>query len=265
MKQDNDYIIKGGSEGKARLDVLGSILDTHTIKLLEQGERLDGKKFLDLGCGGGNMSRNAARLVGDKGNVTAIDFDAEILSLAQKQAGEEGIRNISFRSMDAYELDYDSTFDIVYSRFLLSHLTDPAKVLSNMLRALRPGGRLLIEDIDFSGHFCFPPSKGFDLYLHYFTTAARNNHQNPDIGLSLFKLFNDAGVGNVQYDVIQPVHNTGAGKWMAYYTMDKIKDAVIKQNLATSDEIKEVLKTLSSLQKTKPLSSACPGYSVSGV
>jgi hypothetical protein len=113
-----------------------------------------------------------------------------------------------------------------------------------MIRAVKPGGRIIVEDIDFSGHFCHPASEAFNLYLHYFVTAAKNNGQDPNIGLRLFALFDAAGVAETGYDVIQPFYNEGKGKWMAYYTMDKIKATVLKQHLAQEEDIDSVLASL---------------------
>ncbi len=245
----NNYIIEGGKEGKKRLDVMAEILNTDTLKLITGNEDLSGKSFLDLGCGGGNLALEVAGLVGENGHVTAIDFDAEIIRLAQADADRKAISNITFKAANAYEIDFNNEFDIVYSRFLLSHLQEPALVINKMLRALKPGGRIIIEDIDFSGHYCYPACEAFDLYVQYFTAAARNNEQDPHIGLSLFQLFQDAGVADIAFDVVQPSHNKGRGKWMAYFTMDKIKEAVIEQGLSTVKDIADILEKLADFTK----------------
>lgn len=247
--QDNNYIIEGGAEGKKRLAVLSDVLRTHTQQLIEQDGPVTGKRFLDIGCGGGNLSMMVAGMVGVEGYVTGVDFDSEIIQLAQKEAHEKGITNVTFRALDAMAIDYDNDFDIVYTRFLLSHLTDPAALIQKMIKALKPGGRLIVEDIDFSGHFCYPASRDFDLYLQYFVTAARNNGQNPNIGLALYSMLKDTALHNVQFGLVQPAHHTGDGKWMGYHTMCRIKDNVIKQGLATADEIATVLTNLEAFTK----------------
>ncbi|HTN46659.1 MAG TPA: methyltransferase domain-containing protein [Flavipsychrobacter sp.] len=244
MRKENNYIIEGGAEGKKRLDVLSEVLNDHSLSLITSGISLVGKSVLELGCGGGNLTRTLARQIGDSRKVTAIDFDGEILALAKEQATNEGIRNINFIAMDAYQIAYVEEFDIVYTRFLLSHLKEPLRLLEKMIQALKPGGKIIIEDIDFSGHFCFPPSPAFNTYQDLFIAAATNNGQNPHIGLSLFSLLNETDLHEVNYEVFQPSHRTGKGKWMAYHTMDKIKDTVIKQNLATQDEVSNILRDL---------------------
>jgi 2-polyprenyl-3-methyl-5-hydroxy-6-metoxy-1,4-benzoquinol methylase len=244
MAERDKYIISGGREGKKRLDVLGKILNPYTKKLLEADGSIKGKKFLDLGCGGGTVSLMAAGMVGPEGNVTAIDFDSDIIELAKKDAEEKGLDNISFRSMDAYDLDDEDAFDIVYSRFLLSHLQQPAIVLNKLHRSVKRGGKIIIEDIDFSGHFSYPRCEAFELYQHYFVTAAKNNGQDANIGLSLFGMFQSGNIRDVKFNVIQPSFNEGKGKWMAYFTFDKIKETLKRQSLLGEDESNRVLDEL---------------------
>lgn len=245
MEARNQYIIKGGEEGKSRLNVLSDVLKSYTQSLLQSAGNLNGKRFLDIGSGGGHVSLMMSELAGPEGHVTAIDFDQEIIRLATEDANELGIQNITYRSMDAYELEYEGEFDFAYSRFLLSHLEKPQVVLNKMARSVRSGGRVIVEDIDFSGHFCHPPSDAFSAYVNYYSTISRSNGQYPDLGLSLHAIFKaEPLLEDIRFEVIQPCFNEGNGKWMAYLTMEKIKDTVIKQGLADSVTIDELLTEL---------------------
>lgn len=251
VENENEYIISGGEEGKKRLDVISEILNRYTKNILEIDGRLDGKRFLDMGCGGGSIALMVAKMVGKTGYVTAIDFDKEIVELARKDAIQHRINNVTYKTLNAYDIDYKDVFDIAYARFLLSHLKDPLTVIRNMLKALKPKGRLIIEDVDFSGHFCIPGCKAFDSYLHYYVTAAKNNGQDANIGLSLVKLFKIANVRSVEFDVIQPAYNHGKGKWVAYLTMTRIKETIIKQGLASADDIRHILEQLEEFAKNE--------------
>jgi 2-polyprenyl-3-methyl-5-hydroxy-6-metoxy-1,4-benzoquinol methylase len=247
--QAMNYIISGGMEGKKRLNVLSEVLHDSTKFLLEMDGPLIGKSFLDMGCGGGNVTLMVAKMVGEKGHVTGVDFDKEIISLAQQDAKEKGMDAISFQAKSAYDITFNQEFDIVYARFLLSHLQYPMEVIQRMLNSLKPGGKIIIEDVQFSGHFCYPKCEAFTSYLQYYTIAARNNHQNPEIGLELFSLMGSVGVNQISFDTIQPSFNKGTGKWMAYITLDKIKDQIIAQSLATPQQINTVLQGLEEFTK----------------
>ena len=182
--------------------------------------------------------------MGHTGSVTAIDFDAHILSLAHNDAIGEGISNISFHAMSADALAYDSAFDFAYARFLLSHLRSPAAVLRKMLNSVKPGGKIIVEDIDFSGHFCFPYNNSFHAYIQHFTTAAHNNGQNPDLGPEVLSLFNEVGITQTGFDVIQPAFQAGPGKWMAWLTLDRIKNTLLEQGIADNATITAMLQDI---------------------
>src|ERR1044072_4089317 len=117
MSDTNTYIIKGGVEGKERLNVLSNVLSEYTRQLISADGSIEGMHLLDVGCGGGHVSLMAAQMVGDTGSVSAIDFDPEIVTLAEKDATERNINNVRFSVQSAYDIDITDTFDIAYSRF----------------------------------------------------------------------------------------------------------------------------------------------------
>jgi ubiquinone/menaquinone biosynthesis C-methylase UbiE len=244
MKKTDTYIIKGGKDGKERLDLLSGLLTETTRSLLEANGVTTGVSFLDVGCGGGNVALMAAQMTGDTGRVTAIDFDATIIALDREDAAHKKIHNISYQAMSAYDLDFHHTFDVAYSRFLLSHLTEPRKVLANMAESVKPGGTVIVEDIDFCGHFCYPACAAFDQYIQLFTATAKKRGQHPDIGPSLFSMFEAAGIANIRFEVIQPVFSEGPGKWMAHLTMDRIRDSVLSEGLASKATLSDILDAL---------------------
>ena len=71
-----------------------------------------------------------------------------------------------------------------------------------MLRAVRPGGLAVIEDIDFGGYFCHPPCEGFDAYVRLYRTAAGRQGADADIGPKLYGMLLDAGWRDVKVNVI---------------------------------------------------------------
>jgi ubiquinone/menaquinone biosynthesis C-methylase UbiE len=113
---------------------------------------------LDVGCGGGDVTLKMAALVGAEGNVVGVDRDEAILRLAGQEAERRGL-SVTFRRLDAEELTEQSAYDLVFARYLLSHLPRPQRAVEAMVRALRPGGRLVLEDVFFPGHVCYPPAQ----------------------------------------------------------------------------------------------------------
>jgi len=95
------YAIRGGKEGKKRLDLLARVLLPTTMQLLGRVGLINGMKCLDVGCGGGHVTMLMAGIVGPEGRVTGTDSDAAILALAKKDADTAKIGNLTFRQVDA--------------------------------------------------------------------------------------------------------------------------------------------------------------------
>lgn len=267
MQKENSYIIEGGFEGKKRLEVLAELLNASTHAFLASRGPLSDKRFLDVGSGGGSVSVMVSGMVGPQGHVTAIDFDQDIIDLCIADARHLKIGNITYRTLDAHALDYAEEFDVGYARFLLSHLQHPGKVLHRMIESLKQGGRIFIEDIDFSGHFCHPPSRAFDTYVSWFATAAANNGQDPHIGQKLFRLLRDESLlDDVRVCLFQPCYADGKGKQMAFLTLERIQETILQQGLADATTIKDVLAELGRLAEDKGAIISLPRiFQVSGV
>src|ERR1700682_5488044 len=80
-------------------------------------------------------------------------MDSVKLELARERVTKEEIRNIEFRQANVLEWDEDSVYDLIYVRVLLTHLPERERVVPKLLRALRPGGALAVEDVNFEGTF----------------------------------------------------------------------------------------------------------------
>jgi len=231
-------------DGKTRLNLLSGVLNPYTRQLLRTRGLSSGQSFLDMGCGGGNVAIMVADIVGNTGHVVGVDFDERIMQLAAKDAAAQDIHNISFKTSSAYDIAWHNEFDFAYARFLLSHLKAPAKVLDKMIKSVKPGGKVILEDVQFSGHFCYPTCDAFDQYINYYATVAHNNGQDPEIGITLFSMLREAGLQDVGFDIIQPTFNSDPGKWMAWITLDRTKQAVAEQGIATIESLEATLADL---------------------
>lgn len=241
---EQSYIITSGQRGRERLRVLARVMLPGTLQLFDQLGVREGWRCLDSGCGGGDVTFELARRVAPRGRVTGIDLDEEKLELARTEARSRQLANVEFVSADVSEYAELQGCDMVYSRFVLTHLREPARALNRMLQSLRPGGLLAVEDIDFRGHFCYPACPAFDRYVELYTQAVRERGADPEIGPRLPLLLRAAGFENVAMKVVQPAGYEGEVKLVNPITLAGIADALVASGLATNQEIQGLLREL---------------------
>ena len=105
-----------------------------------------GETILDVGCGTGVNSLAIAKLVGDSGKVTGIDNSEPMLKLARTGAAAE---NVEYRLMAVEHMDFpDDSFDGVVCTQVLGYVADPIAVIRDMLRVVKPAGRVFIAETD---------------------------------------------------------------------------------------------------------------------
>jgi arsenite methyltransferase len=106
-----------------------------------------GERILDLGCGPGYYVAELAELVGPGGHVAGMDQSAAMLAIARSRC--EGRDNTSFAEGDATALPFeDGAFDAVLSVQVMEYVQDVAAALAEVRRVLRPGGRVVLWDVD---------------------------------------------------------------------------------------------------------------------
>ena len=238
------YVIRGGHEGKKRLELLGRTLWPATFALLKRAGVREGMACLDLGCGGGDVTRGLARMVGPEGRVVGVDMDAMKLEAARRETHAQGLANAEFRRANVYECSWEAAFDCVYARFLLTHLPDCSTALAAMRRALRPGGVLIVEDIDFAGSFCYPRCEAYERYVDLYRRVVTRRKGDADIGPKLYRILLDAGLQAVRMTLSHPFDVDQEGKEISWTTLVNIADAVLSEGLADRAELEQAIAEL---------------------
>ncbi len=244
-----EYSIKGGEQGAKRLDVLFNTLEGSTKEFLNRAEVKKDIYCLDLGCGNGGVSFLLANLVGPKGYVLGLDLDQKNIQIATETATVRDIEHVAFQRFDVYELESKHEFDLVYSRFLLSHLASPEPVLKRAFEAIKPGGTILIEDTDFTGHFSYPNSVHFDQYVSLYQQLLQKRGGNANRGQQLVGMLEKAGFTDIEFEISNPAHISGEGKLMAEITFEAVSQSLIDEKLIDEREFSNLHQGLIEFRK----------------
>ena len=120
-------------------------LATAQSRLMRSASLALGEHVLDVACGTGLVSFAAAKQVGPGGRVVGVDISGEMVESARRKAKDRVFPQCTFERMDAERLDLpDESFDVAFCALGLMYVPDPAQALREMLRVLKPGGRLAL-------------------------------------------------------------------------------------------------------------------------
>jgi ubiquinone/menaquinone biosynthesis C-methylase UbiE len=141
---DPDYFIRFLDEASA--DESFQAYKQHSFALLDLQP---GQHILDVGCGTGEDAQTMAPRVAPGGRVVAVDGSQAMIAVARQRAAE-CTAPVEFQVADAHRLQFpDDSFDASRADRIFMHLESPAQALHEMLRVTRPGGRVLVYEVDF--------------------------------------------------------------------------------------------------------------------
>lgn len=151
----------------------------------------EGGRFLDVGCGTGGDVLALARLVGPEGRAVGVDVSETMVEEARRRAEGTGLP-AEFHLGDAHRLEFpDGAFDGCRAERVFQHLEDPARALGEMVRAVRPGGRVVVFDPDWE---TFVLDAGMPRVTRLVLNAVCGSIRNGWIGRRLAPLFREHGL-----------------------------------------------------------------------
>jgi SAM-dependent methyltransferase len=135
---------EGPAQYRAFADVNEALLSPFGQAMIDAAELQPGEHVLDVGCGHGASTLEAAERVAPSGTLVGIDISAAMLEPARRRVAEAGLDNVEFVVADAQVHRFPAeSFDVAVSRFGLMFFEDPDAAFTNIARALRPHGRLV--------------------------------------------------------------------------------------------------------------------------
>ena len=142
----SDYVLGHSKREIQRLIRQAALFGPVTERLLRTINVRPGMRVLDLGCGAGDVSFLAAKLVGPNGAVVGIDRNQEVLNVAAERASAAGFRQIRFEQVSVESFSSDVPFDVIIGRYVLIFQPDPVEFLRAAARLVSRGGHIAFHE-----------------------------------------------------------------------------------------------------------------------
>ena len=228
------YVFDNGAvQARDRLTALAEVYDPSTIQHLSECGVADGWKCLEIGGGFGTIARWLSERVGPRGYVLTTDIDTRFLDALH-------LANVDVRRHDVLADPLpDETFDIAHARLVLEHLPDPDAALDRMIATLRPGGWLVVEDLELRP---MNPESDDPLDRISKTTSALRNVASEagihaTLGPSLAHRLRARGLTQVGNEGrLRVCYGGGAAARLTRLNFEQLRDAILATGSLTAEE-----------------------------
>ncbi|WP_426702245.1 methyltransferase domain-containing protein [Rhodanobacter sp. Col0626] len=241
---DSDYLLENRkTEAAQRFIALSALFDPVTLRQFDACGMAAGWRCWEVGAGGPALVRRIAERVGPAGHVLATDID-------DSWTKEAASLNVEVRTHDvAGDCPPGELFDLVHARLVLVHVPERERALRNMIRALKPGGWLVIEDADPA----LQPLSCIDAYgpeqelanriRQGFRTLLSSRGADLSFGRKLPRMFRAAGMVDVAAEAYFPIALPECAP-LEVATIKMIRSDLLGNGIATECEIEQHLENV---------------------
>ncbi|MFF0158507.1 methyltransferase [Streptomyces sp. NPDC005263] len=237
MTQADGYLLDNRqTEAGERFDAFATLFDPTTFRHLEGLGVGPGWRCWEVGAGGTSVVSWLAKKVGPTGRVLATDIDTSRVAAAARQPVHVRVHDVGAEDPP------EEGFDLVHARLVLVHVPDRDRALRSMIKALRPGGRLLVEDADpaLQPLLC-PDEHGPEQQLanrlrQGFRRLLADRGADLAYGRRLPRLLREAGLRGVEADAYFPVSSPACAA-LESATVRQIRDQLVTAGIATAQDI----------------------------
>ena len=214
-------------------------------------------RVADFGCGVGLMTALLAELVGPEGHVVGLDSSAAQLAQARERM-PAGSTNIRFVEASATDSGLPAaSFDLVYCRFLLLHLPEPERALSEMGALLKPNGILVCEDGDLTSASSDPPS-ALGAFADLWGRLGPARGVDYALGRRLFQMVQAASFPAPEITFNQPVLARGENKRFLELSVAEAGPAFVEAGLITAQQLERTLAEMLRLNADETVLAVMP-------
>jgi ubiquinone/menaquinone biosynthesis C-methylase UbiE len=207
----SQYVFTSSQRSKEfeRLQAIEQVFDPASQRRIQSTGITERWRCVEVGAGAGSMTRWLAGAVGVSGKVVAIDLDTRFITdinQANVEVLQTDVRDLS--------LEHDS-FDLVHARYVLIHIPDFQIALARMLKLLKPGGWLVLEEPDFSAARAIVGEKSACLSMDRVNQSILQMFENRGmdyaLGSKLPALLQELGLQQINVENDVPLSNGGSG------------------------------------------------------
>ncbi|HTS41643.1 MAG TPA: methyltransferase domain-containing protein [Xanthobacteraceae bacterium] len=203
------YPFQSRDAERQRLIAQDRLVAPLTRRLLERAGIAAGMRVLDIGSGSGDVSFLVSRLVGPTGRVIGVDRDPAQVAFAEQRAKAEGLTNVQFMAKEFQDVTLDDNVDAIVGRLVLMYAANPIDALRRVLRNLRAGGVVALQEsiIDYDGPvFVEPPNCLAAKAVEWFRAGFKHAGVHARMGLRLFGMMRAAGLNpSTEIEMLTPI------------------------------------------------------------
>ena len=193
-KRDADYVLGHSPQELERLSTQARLYEPFTMQFFRDAGIKAGMRVLDVGCGSGDGSFLAARMVGLAGEVVGVDRAPAAVETATRRALELQLSNARFVEGDPGEMAFGEPFDAIVGRMVLMFCNAPPDTLCKFAGHVRPGGVIAFQEVDFTGCRSLPTLPTFNQCVRWIADSLQRSGSDPYLGLKLYATFKTAGL-----------------------------------------------------------------------
>ncbi|WP_405587766.1 methyltransferase domain-containing protein [Streptomyces sp. NBC_01190] len=240
------YLLGAEDQERERLLFQGEMFRPEAAALIADVRPPVGGRALDIGCGPLGVLDLLSAAVGPEGGVAGLDAEPRMVEMARRTVAERGLGNVELTVADAAATGLPrASFDVVHTRMVLMNVPDSGSVLAEMAALVRPGGALLLQDVDWMTRVCAPAHPAWDRVVALVEELWRRNGMDVRIGRKLPAMLRASGFTDVQVRAHTKVFGQGDPYQMLMADRaEQCRAALVGQGMVSDGELTDLIARL---------------------
>jgi len=236
--QKYEYLLGDGEAEVDRLRFQHSVWGPITELFFDRLGVGPGWRCLDVGAGPGFVSMDLRRRVGNSGQVAALEPSEFFGQWLQQEINRGDWPNLQVLTGTSYEAPLPPDhYDLIFSRWVIGFVPDPEAFLQPLLKALKPGGIIAIQDYVHKGCALFPQGGAWDIFPEMMRQWWRSGGGDPFVGAQLPTAMKNLGLKIVDYNStsLSGGPDSPVTEWMGRFVKSQLPVMVERRLLSKSE------------------------------